>query len=71
VDDTGFAKKGTHSVGVARQYCGLLRKIDNCQVAVSFPLASERGSLPIIVSRKCCVICASTLRPEFIDVPFE
>jgi len=47
VDDTGFAKKGTHSVGVARQYCGRLGKTDNCQVAVSLSLASERGSLPI------------------------
>ena len=47
VDDTGFAKKGTHSVGVARQYCGRLGKTDNCQVAVSLSLANERGSLPI------------------------
>ena len=46
-DDTGFGKKGTHSVGVARQYCGRLGKTDNCQVAVSLSLANERGSLPI------------------------
>ena len=43
----GFPKKGTHSVGVARQYCGQLGKQDNCQVAVSLSLASERGSVPI------------------------
>jgi SRSO17 transposase len=44
VDDTGFAKKGKHSVGVARQYSGTLGRIDNCQVAVSVHLAGERGS---------------------------
>lgn len=47
VDDTGFPKKGTHSVGVARQYCGQLGKPDNCQVAVSLSLATEQGSVPI------------------------
>ncbi len=47
VDDTGFAKKGTHSVGVARQYCGRLGKTDNCQIAVSLSIANEHGSLPM------------------------
>ena len=47
IDDTGFAKKGRHSVGVARQYCGQLGKQDNCQVAVSLSLASPRGSVPV------------------------
>jgi SRSO17 transposase len=47
VDDTGFPKKGEHSVGVARQYCGQLGKQDNCQVAVSLSLATEQGSVPI------------------------
>ncbi|BBD36417.1 DDE endonuclease [Aminobacter sp. Y103A] len=47
VDDTGFPKKGKHSVGVARQYCGQLGKQDNCQVAVSLSVATEQASLPI------------------------
>ena len=47
VDDTGFPKKGVHSVGVARQYCGQLGKQDNCQVAVSLSAANEHASLPI------------------------
>ena len=47
IDDTGFPKKGTHSVGVARQYCGQLGKQDNCQIAVSLSVANDLASLPI------------------------
>jgi SRSO17 transposase len=47
VDDTGFVKKGTHSVGVARQYCGQVGKQENCQVAVSLSVATQDASLPI------------------------
>ena len=47
IDDTGIPKKGTHSVGVARQYCGPLGKQDNCQVAVTLSLAADHASLPI------------------------
>lgn len=47
IDDTSFAKKGRHSVGVARQYCGELGKQDNCQVAVSLSLANRHASLPV------------------------
>ncbi len=47
VDDTGFLKKGTHSVGVARQYCGQIGKQDNCRVAVSLSVATHHASLPI------------------------
>src|SRR3989449_8771538 len=46
VDDTGMPKKGRHSVGVARQYCGVLGKQDNCQVAVSLSLVNAALSLP-------------------------
>jgi SRSO17 transposase len=47
IDDTGFPKKGKHSVGVARQYCGVLGKQDNCQVAVSISLANAQASIPV------------------------
>jgi len=47
VDDTGFRKKGRHSVGVARQYCGEIGKQDNCQVAVSLSLGTAAASVPV------------------------
>jgi SRSO17 transposase len=47
VDDTGFPKKGKHSVGVARQYCGQIGKQDNCRVAVSLSMSTWSSSLPI------------------------
>lgn len=47
IDDTGFPKKGRHSVGVARQYCGQLGKQDNCQVAVSLSVGNATGTVPI------------------------
>src|ERR1700690_1316505 len=50
VDDTGFPKKGVHSVGVARQYCGPLGKRENCQIAVSLSVANEHASLPPFAS---------------------
>jgi SRSO17 transposase len=46
IDDTGIPKKGGHSVGVARQYCGVLGKTDNCQVAVSLSMANATMSVP-------------------------
>jgi SRSO17 transposase len=47
IDDTGFAKKGRHSAGVARQYSGTLGKTDNCQVAVTLHYAAPRGDYPL------------------------
>ena len=47
IDDTGFPKQGTHSVGVAPQYCGQLGREGNCQVAVSLSVANHHASLPV------------------------
>lgn len=47
IDDTGFAKKGRHSVGVAHQYCGELGQAGNCQVAVTLSIANRHASLPV------------------------
>ena len=47
VDDTGFPKFGRDSVGVARQYCGALGKVGNCQVGVSINAASDDASCPL------------------------
>jgi SRSO17 transposase len=43
VDETAFVKKGEHSAGVARQYCGTLGKVENCQVGVLLAYGSRRG----------------------------
>ena len=43
LDETGFPKKGTKSVGVARQYCGTLGKVGNCQLGVFLAYVSDRG----------------------------
>src|SRR5215470_1609776 len=47
IDDTSFPKKGQHSVGVGRQYCGELGKQDNCQVAVTLSITNHDASLPV------------------------
>lgn len=47
IDDTGFPKQGSDSVGVARQYSGTLGKVGNCQVAVSIHLTTEEESTPL------------------------
>ncbi len=43
VDETGFLKKGAHSVGVARQYSGTAGRIESCQVGVFLGYASPLG----------------------------
>jgi SRSO17 transposase len=48
IDETSFPKAGQHSVGVARQYCGTLGKIANCQVAVSLHWSSAQASCPLV-----------------------
>src|ERR1700746_2159639 len=47
VDDTGFPKKGKHSVGVTRQYCGQGGKQENCRMPVSLSVSTWSSSVPI------------------------
>ena len=47
IDDTGFPKFGKMSVGVARQYCGALGKVGNCQIGVSINACSDEASCPL------------------------
>src|SRR3954454_10180355 len=47
IDDTGFLKQGTHSVGVQRQYTGSAGKITNCQIGVSLSIATCTEHAPI------------------------
>ena len=44
-DPSGFPKKGTKSVGVARQWCGRIGKVDNCQVGVYMAYVSRKGHM--------------------------
>src|SRR5579863_3930753 len=43
IDESGFLKKGEHSCGVKRQYCGTAGRVDNCQVGVFLGYATSQG----------------------------
>lgn len=47
IDDTGFLKQGSHSVGVQRQYTGSAGKVTNCQIGVSLTVATRNEQVPI------------------------
>jgi SRSO17 transposase len=47
IDDTGFLKQGTHSVGVQRQYTGSAGKVTNCQIGVSLAAATQHDHVPL------------------------
>lgn len=61
LDETGFVKKGTKSVGVAPQYCGTVGKIANCQIGVFLAYATPHG--PVLLDR------ALYLPKEWADDP--
>jgi len=61
VDDTALRKQGTHSVGVAHQYCGEVGKLANCQTLVSLTLAKAEVPLPLALRLY--------LPPEWTDNP--
>lgn len=72
VDDTGFPKRGKHTVGVARQYCGQIGKQDNCQVAVSLSVSTWNSSLPIAWRLYLPEVwCQDGERRERVGVPEE
>jgi SRSO17 transposase len=72
VDDTGVPKKGQHSVGVARQYCGQIGKQDNCQVAVSLSVTTETSSMPVAYRLYLPEAWASdSQRREKVGIPVE
>lgn len=72
IDDTGFPKKGRHSVGVARQYSGTLGRVDNCQVATSLHVATDEASACIGMQLYLPEEWASdTKRRQTVGVPEE
>ncbi|PPQ26161.1 IS701 family transposase [Rhodopila globiformis] len=69
-DETGFLKKGTHSAGVARQDCGTVGRIDNCQIGVFLAYASDKGHA--LIDRALYLPeawCADAARREEAAIP--
>ena len=65
VDESGYRKKGQDSAGVARQYCGALGKVDNCQVGVFAASASRHGDA--LVDTRLCLPdpwCSEAYAPQ-------
>src|SRR4051812_20913578 len=72
IDDTPLPKKGEHSVGVARQYAGVLGKTANCQALVSLTLA--RGEVPVLVALRLYLPeawCQDRRRCDKVGVPAD
>lgn len=70
VDDTGFAKQGQHSVGVARQYSGTLGKVANCQITVNCHYAERTLAWPVATRLYLPKAwCADAARRQTTQVP--
>ena len=62
IDESGCPKKGKHSAGVARQWCGQLGKVENCQVGVFAALG--RGAAATLIDERLCLPESWTADPE-------
>lgn len=70
IDDTGFAKQGHHSVGVARQYSGTLGKVANCQITVNCHYAERTVAWPVVTRLYLSKAwCADAARRQATQVP--
>lgn len=74
IDDSGFLKKGDQSAGVARQYCGRIGKVDNCQVGVFLSYATPFGAAfldrQLYLPRRWCQDrerCQAARIPDTVD----
>ena len=68
IDDTGFPKKGRHSVCVARQYCGSLGKVDNCQIGVSLTYVGRGFAWPYAMELFVPQSWDNPADPECVDM---